>query len=788
MGKKRKGAVVSNADVAAVADVPAGSGADSEIADIPVVDDDDVCSNRSMSSVVTISTKLRAMETQVRVKTLEEEADREMKLVEELATLKRQDLEIRKCEIEQKLEIQKRLSAAKREAFLTLEPSLLAGSVIDDPIYAEPPHVQATAATKVADDHDFLDHSVSIIPQNMTSLTDLVNALKQIPNLPSVKMTTFNGDPANFIEFRTSFKLQIEPIVQNDVERFLRLLYSCEGKAKDAIQGCIHLPPGQMYQTAWRDLTENFGRPYMVAEGQMKRLREHQVRRHDAESLLAFARRLEEIHRAMSSMGESYLARLNDDELLRKLMRKLPSESLQRRWVEKVGSLLEVQHSVSMKDFIDFVKTNGTRSNNVFGNDLKTNSNKSLHGSSFALSADDPPEQGFSSKAKDCCLCGNSHPIWKCRAFCLKSVADRFGVVKKAKLCLRCLRKEHFVRDCRFNLKCAKCQSRRHNTLLHKEENLHNESSNQTSAGEVTVGSTSTTFSAVWLKVLPVRVSANGRCIETYAFLDAGSDTSLCSQSLIDSLRLKGKPLRYQLSTISGVKNQSGSRVNFSVSSLDSQTSFDLSCLSVAKIPISDENIARSDDLKRYLHLQDIELPNCQLQSVSLLIGADYSMILDSQLDRRTGGLNEPVAIKTCLGWTVSGPVGKKENSTLSINRIECQEDVLKTDFERLFNNDFGDLLSDRKALSPDDKRASDLMNSSVSLRDGHYHIDLPFKKDPKDLRGNFSLAESRLQHLKRRLERNSNLKTQYCRVIKKYENEGAASICWQSANGGTVV
>lgn len=129
----------------------------------------------------------------------------------------------------------------------------------------------------------------------------------------------------------------------------MRLLHLCEGKAKDAIQDCINLPPGQMYQTAWKDLTENFGKPYMVAEGQMKRLREYQGRKDDAESLLAFARRLEEVHRAMSSMGESYLAHLNDDELLRKLMRKLPNESLQRRWVEKVGNLLEFRLPFTLK-------------------------------------------------------------------------------------------------------------------------------------------------------------------------------------------------------------------------------------------------------------------------------------------------------------------------------------------------------------------------------------------------------------------------------------------------------
>ena len=782
MGRKRKTVAVSPADAAAFADV---------LGDAPVDLDDNVSvsSNLPRSSVLDVSLatgQLRQEETQVKILSLEEEAVREMKLVEELASLRMQEVEIKRLEVEQKLEIQKRLSAIKRDALLAHgRPLNSDGAIVSDSHFDEQ-HASINKPTSLdmaQGHHDFVDRSLQAIPENSHSLTDLVNSLRQIPNLPSIEITKFDGDPARFIEFRTSFKLQVEQHVQDNVERFLRLLHLCEGKAKTAIQGCINLPPGQMYHTAWKDLTENFGKAFMVAEGQMKRLLDYQIKKDDAESLLAFARRLEEVHRAMSSMGESYLARLNDNELLRKLMRKLPSESLQRRWVEKAGYLLEFEMAVTMKDFIDFVKVSGSRTNNVFGNELKTKG-KSLHGSSFALSSDSV-EQNSGSKIRDCCICKGVHPTWKCQIFLAKSIAERFELSKREKLCLRCLRKGHFVRDCRMKLKCGECNSGNHNTLLHKEKNPESESRIEALDEEVTVGSTHTDFSKVLLKVLPVRISANGRSIVTHAFLDAGSDTSLCSQALVNSLRLKGTQLNYQLSTVSGTKNQRGTRVNICVSSLDSQTCFDVSCLSVAKIPISDENIARSADLKKYPHLRNIELPTCELRSVSLLIGSDYSAILDSQLDRRAGELDEPVAVKTCLGWTVSGPVGKKTSSSVSINRIGCCDDILRTDFEKLYNSDFGDLHFERRALSPDDKRASDLMNDSVTLRKGHYHVDLPFKKNPEDLRGNFPLAKSRLDNLKRKLERDPNLESQYCRVIKKYEHEGAARLVGKVPTGG---
>ena len=44
------------------------------------------------------------------------------------------------------------------------------------------------------------------------------------------------------------------------------------------------------------------------------------------------------------------------------------------------------------------------------------------------------------------------------------------------------------------------------------------------------------------------------RCVITYGFLDKGSDTTLCSQDLIDTLNLKGK--KGYVSTLHGTNEQ----------------------------------------------------------------------------------------------------------------------------------------------------------------------------------------------------------------------------------------
>ena len=54
------------------------------------------------------------------------------------------------------------------------------------------------------------------------------------------------------------------------------------------------------------------------------------------------------------------------------------------------------------------------------------------------------------------------------------------------------------------------------------------------------------------LRIVPVRVSGveGGREVETYAFLDDGSDTTLCLNGLVEEVGLLGTPINYTLTTV----------------------------------------------------------------------------------------------------------------------------------------------------------------------------------------------------------------------------------------------
>ena len=144
------------------------------------------------------------------------------------------------------------------------------------------------------------------------------------------------------------------------------------GKAKDAIKSCVNLPVGQRYSEAWKTLSKNFGQPHMVADAHMKRLRDYNLRRVDASSLMEFARRLEDTKRVLTSMGPLYVSRLNNEDTILMLMKKLPDEGFKRKWTEIAGDLICSKGQVDFSDFLSFIKKRADRLNNRYGQELRS--------------------------------------------------------------------------------------------------------------------------------------------------------------------------------------------------------------------------------------------------------------------------------------------------------------------------------------------------------------------------------------------------------------------------------
>lgn len=149
-------------------------------------------------------------------------------------------------------------------------------------------------------------------------------------------------------------------------------------------------------------------------------------------------------------------------------------------------------------------------------------------------------------------------------------------------------------------------------------------------------------------------------------------------------------------------------------------------------IPVARKDIPLQSDVDRWPHLRDIELHNVDTD-IDLLIGNDVAKALEPIQVRESqdGG---PYALRTLLGWTINGPLGREQAQPHTANRIH-----------------------------------------SDKLSEGHYEIAMPWRVYPPDLSNNKAVAEQRLNSLKKKLTKDQSLHAKYSAIMKDLELKGYA-------------
>ncbi|KAK3745210.1 hypothetical protein QZH41_004249 [Actinostola sp. cb2023] len=279
------------------------------------------------------------------------------------------------------------------------------------------------------------------------------------------------------------------------------------------------------------------------------------------------------------------------------------------------------------------------------------------------------------------------------------------------------------------------------------------------------------------LAIVPVKVKAPGksRVIETYAFLDNGSNTTFCTEELMQKLGIKGRKTNLSLTTVQSKNAAVECRLlNLEVFDLKQENQIDLpNVYSMHKLPVSSADIATRQDIDRWPHLKGIELTAIDAD-VGLLIGCDVPEALQPQ-DIRISQNGGPYATRTLLGWTVNGPLGKRGNNTPTANHIRADAE-LSHQFERFCNFELNDSEQDgQAAMSRNDEKALRAMEETIQLKASHYEMALPWKNSPPCLENNRTMAEHRLNLLKRRLQKDESTFQRYKAFIDDLISKGHA-------------
>ena len=695
------------------------------------------------------------------------------------------------------------------------------------------PHVQgfphhSADSIDVPEVQRFLQSQQEAMKQQDETVRLVATGLERL-EMPKRELMSFDGDPKGYPRFIKGFEVNVERRVKDYDERLTFLIQYCRGTAKEAIENCIMLPPEQGYREAKDILRKNFGQKHIVVRAFIdKVIKGPQIRASEPDTLSQLARDMGNC--ILNSEHMHYQADINSMDTLKRIVMRLPSH-LQAKWAEESSGLIESGIEPEFSHLTKFVERRAVVANTAFGKlvgtkpdgekDPKPVRRKMAHDQAVKATtlakqasygyqrqeiASEPRQtQSAGTQVSNspeflcpsvCLFCDGSHALEKCFRFRDRSYKERKEFVLNKRLCMNCLKENHVAKRCRLARACmlSGC-ARRHHSLLHPPPALGEVSrvsncealrvpvnqgpSSASGAGEGQCAAIGSSRPRVGFRVVPVRVRGcdGGPEVETCAFLDNGSDTTLCLKGLVQRLGLNGTPKHF---TLSSVNSESSPRVGYEVAldvmALNGDDSVRLDKVwTVDRLPVLNRNVPCEEDVKRWPHLRGIEFPKLDGKAVEILIGNDVPEA-HWVFEQRRGRRKQPYAVRTPLGWTLIGPLGQTSISEAQVNFVCGGQEMLSNQFKRLYNAEFSESLSCSKpAFSVEDHRALAILESSARMVDGHYQLALPWRFQTPCLPNNRSVAARRLQALKRRFLADPVLFEKYKDTIDQYIANGHA-------------
>ena len=373
-----------------------------------------------------------------------------------------------------------------------------------------------------------------------------------------------------------------------------------------------------------------------------------------------------------------------------------------------------------------------------------------------------------------CSYCQGEHFISYCEKFKGLSPKDRFEAVKKASLCLNCLRNNHRHSEC-SSPRCRKC-SRKHNTLLHFERQSPIETSNLERTDQAPSASKSTTCALASISSEALLATAivdlfnpQGKSKTCRVFLDSGSQANFITEDTDSFLKLHKKEVNV---AVTGVEHTSA-EIKHSVSAIMKsrfskyQKNLDFFVLSriTAKMPSLSLNLI-DFKIPKNITLAD---PNFHKPSdIDILIGVRlfYKLLCVGQIELK----NYPEAVlqKTQLGWIVAGEITNPSPT----NEVQCYLAINSTPLDSSLTK-FWEIeeIPNSKILSPEEQACeAHFVNNVQRNANGRYIVKLPFNENKGKLGDSLLIASRRFKYLENRFVKNPELKQEYSQFLKEYQ------------------
>ena len=174
------------------------------------------------------------------------------------------------------------------------------------------------------------------------------------------------------------------------------------------------------------------------------------------------------------------------------------------------------------------------------------------------------------------------------------------------------------------------------------------------------------TGSSGFLQLIPSSIGNEKRSVETIALCDTSSTVSFLDQTLVSLLKLKGKESVMSVAGIHGLSAFKTENVVAKIGPSETNTEGEeLTFCSHPNLSVGDKCYDFTKMKEKYTYLKNLPDIKVSMKDVKVILGQDaYHLI--RPLEYKSGDRNVPWAVKTSLGWTVSGALPKCETVILT--------------------------------------------------------------------------------------------------------------------------
>ena len=489
--------------------------------------------------------------------------------------------------------------------------------------------------------------------------------------MPKLKLgEVFSGDPLEWPEWSQLFQATVHAANIDDSVKMNHLKTMVTGKAKEVISGLGYT--AEMYNVAWNVLARNFGKPQLVVNAQLKRIYSFPpMKPNDAAALIKFARIVSSCVNVLTQFN--YVGDLNSEGVLGSATRKL-TQDMKTKWLTYVKQMNLYQPGRAvfrewLSDIAD-VQDEMLLSSNPNADRAKSSYKEKAKGSTFETSATNTASDN-SKNQRECVLKDGKHPIWKCEKFKKMNVEERGQKAKELKLCFKCLSDAHQMRNCSGRLCDVNDCGKPHHRLLHRSYKDVEQKQNVENVEEVS--NLSSRKSSGVLPVIPVTIGSGSKTLKTFALCDSGASLSFVDESLTKTLSLTEQPVDLNVTGIHGTSDFSSKLLRVRIGDQDGKVNEEIMVYSHPNVNAGNQTYNLKKLKETYPHLSVLRDSTINLGEMKVILGQDCYH-LHRAIDYRKCGDKKPWAVRTKLGWMLSGPLTQQESAKLATESLFAAE------------------------------------------------------------------------------------------------------------------